>query len=184
MEPIQQTIANNLKEIRERRRLSLDAVSKLSGVSKSMLGQIERGEVNPTVTIVERIAEGFHLSFADLTMVQQPVFELVDTEQVLPVYECKKNVRFYPLHTQSGSKRMETFYCEIEPKTVYAVEPQPTGTMNYLMVSKGSAMVSLSSGERLKLSAGMSMKFAADAPHTIENSGAKISRLFVIVAAE
>ena len=47
-------VANNLKALREERRLSLDAVAKLTGVSKSMIGQIERGEVNPTISLKSR----------------------------------------------------------------------------------------------------------------------------------
>ena len=49
MEDINAVLAENLRRMRENRRLSLDAVARLTGVSKSMLGQIERGEVNPTV---------------------------------------------------------------------------------------------------------------------------------------
>ena len=50
MEDINAVLAENLRRMRENRRLSLDAVARLTGVSKSMLGQIERGEVNPTVS--------------------------------------------------------------------------------------------------------------------------------------
>lgn len=49
MDNINLVISENLKRLREQRKMSLDAVAKLPGVSKSMLGQIERGEVNPTV---------------------------------------------------------------------------------------------------------------------------------------
>jgi XRE family transcriptional regulator, regulator of sulfur utilization len=51
-------IARNLKRLREDRKLSLDNVAKLSDVSKSMLFQIERGEVNPTVSTVLKISNG------------------------------------------------------------------------------------------------------------------------------
>ena len=37
-------IPENLKNLRAERKLSLGEVSELTGVSKSMLGQIERGE--------------------------------------------------------------------------------------------------------------------------------------------
>ena len=50
LEDINAVLAENLRRMRENRRLSLDAVARLTGVSKSMLGQIERGEVNPTVS--------------------------------------------------------------------------------------------------------------------------------------
>ena len=50
MENIGHIVAENLKRLREERKLSLDAVAKCSGVSKSMLGQIERGVTNPTIS--------------------------------------------------------------------------------------------------------------------------------------
>jgi len=52
LENLNETVAKNLKSIREEKKLSLDKVAELTGVSKSMLGQIERGESNPTITTV------------------------------------------------------------------------------------------------------------------------------------
>ena len=43
MENINLVLARNFKQIREQRKLSLDKVADLSGISKTMLGQIERG---------------------------------------------------------------------------------------------------------------------------------------------
>ena len=39
-------IAHNLKNFREKQKLSMDQLAALSGVSKSMIGQIERAETN------------------------------------------------------------------------------------------------------------------------------------------
>ena len=43
-------VALRLKDARKAKNLSLDAVAKLSGVSRSMVSQIERGESSPTVS--------------------------------------------------------------------------------------------------------------------------------------
>ena len=43
-------MALRLKEARKTKNLSLDAVAKLSGVSRSMVSQIEHGESSPTVS--------------------------------------------------------------------------------------------------------------------------------------
>ena len=66
MDKINLIIADNIKRIREQRRLSLDGMSRLCYVSKSMLGQIERGEVNPTISTVWKIARGLGVSFMEL----------------------------------------------------------------------------------------------------------------------
>ena len=43
LDQMNQIVAKNIKRLREERKLSMDELSKLSGVSKSMLAQIERG---------------------------------------------------------------------------------------------------------------------------------------------
>ncbi|ERK16372.1 hypothetical protein L579_4281 [Pantoea sp. AS-PWVM4] len=37
----------------------------MTGVSKSMLGQIERGESSPTLATIEKISAGFQLTLKD-----------------------------------------------------------------------------------------------------------------------
>lgn len=56
IEPITLKIGEKLKILRTTRALSLDEVSALTSVSKPMLGQIERGQSIPTVTILWKIA--------------------------------------------------------------------------------------------------------------------------------
>ena len=58
MEPMNLRIGEKLKSIRMARTLSLDDTAVLTGVSKPMLGQIERGQSIPTVTTLWKIATG------------------------------------------------------------------------------------------------------------------------------
>ncbi len=58
MEPMNLRIGEKLKSIRMARALSLDDAAALTGVSKPMLGQIERGQSVPTVTTLWKIATG------------------------------------------------------------------------------------------------------------------------------
>ena len=44
---LQHIIGENIKSIRERKKLTLDAAAAQTGVSRSMLAQIEKGDVNP-----------------------------------------------------------------------------------------------------------------------------------------
>ena len=48
MDRLNELIAENLKDIRKGKGLRLEQVSSLTTISKSMLSQLERGEVNPT----------------------------------------------------------------------------------------------------------------------------------------
>ena len=49
-------VGDMLAALRQARALSLDELSRLAGVSKSMLSQIERAQANPTVAVVWRLA--------------------------------------------------------------------------------------------------------------------------------
>ena len=55
---LNEIIAVNLKRLRAERGFSLGKLSELSGVSKVMLSQIEKGESNPTINTLWKIAGG------------------------------------------------------------------------------------------------------------------------------
>ena len=50
MDSMNMIVAKNIKRLREENKLSMDELAKLSGVSKSMLAPIERGDGNPTIS--------------------------------------------------------------------------------------------------------------------------------------
>ena len=54
MEQVSLKIGERLKEIRNTRHLTLDEVAELTGVSKPMLGQIERGQSSPTINVLSK----------------------------------------------------------------------------------------------------------------------------------
>ena len=63
---LNEIIAMNLKRLRAERGLSLGKLSELSGVSKVMLSQIEKGESSPTINTLWKIANGLQVSYTKL----------------------------------------------------------------------------------------------------------------------
>ena len=61
MEQVSLKIGERLKEIRNTRNLTLDEAAKLTGVSKPMLGQIERGQSSPTINVLWKISTGLKI---------------------------------------------------------------------------------------------------------------------------
>ena len=59
-------VAANARKLREQKKLTLDAAAAVTGVSRSMLAQIEKGEVNPTISVLWKIANGYKVSFTSL----------------------------------------------------------------------------------------------------------------------
>ena len=56
LESMNKIVARNVRNLREKNNLSMDQLVRLSGVSKSMLAQIERGEANPTISTLWKIS--------------------------------------------------------------------------------------------------------------------------------
>jgi transcriptional regulator with XRE-family HTH domain len=59
-------IATQARTLRTARGLSLEALATRSGVSRSMLSLIERGEASPTAVILDRLATGLGVPLAQL----------------------------------------------------------------------------------------------------------------------
>src|SRR5437667_8796400 len=58
--------ARRLKQLRMERGWSLEEMESASGVSRSMLSQIERAKANPTLAVTFRIARAFGMSIGEL----------------------------------------------------------------------------------------------------------------------
>ena len=56
-------IARNLNELRMERNLTLGQLSKISGISKAMLSDIEKGDSNPTINTIWKIANGLKVPY-------------------------------------------------------------------------------------------------------------------------
>ena len=60
-------------------KLSMDELSRLSGVSKSMLAQIERGDGNPTISTLWKISNGMKVPFDASTVRPENLYQIVKT---------------------------------------------------------------------------------------------------------
>jgi transcriptional regulator with XRE-family HTH domain len=63
---LNQRIANRVRELRAGQALSLDALATKSGVSRSMISLIERGESSPTAAVLEKLAGGLGVTLSSL----------------------------------------------------------------------------------------------------------------------
>ena len=64
--PINERVAAQVRNLRSHRGLSLESLAKCSGVSRSMISLIERGEASSTAVVLERLATGLGVPLAQL----------------------------------------------------------------------------------------------------------------------
>jgi transcriptional regulator with XRE-family HTH domain len=63
---LNERIAERVRDLRAAHGLSLDALATKSGVSRSMISLIERGESSPTAVVLEKLAAGLSVMLASL----------------------------------------------------------------------------------------------------------------------
>ena len=107
MDTMNAIVAKNIRRLREENRLSMEELAKLSGVSKSMLAQIERGDGNPTISTLWKISNGMKVPFDALTVRPKAPYEIVR----LPIYsrfwktaERFAIIRFFRTTRTGGSR--------------------------------------------------------------------------------
>ncbi len=180
MENLNQLIGANLKRLRAEKGLSLDAVAKLSGVSKSMLGQIERGEVNPTISTVWRIASGLKVSFTSLVTRAQDGSEFVARRDVEPLVEDGGKVRNRPVFPFDAERGFEMYHVEIDSGGYLQADGHTAGTQEFLTLHSGQLAVRVGEEEHL-LGWGDSLRFKADVPHSYHNPSAEMASFSLVI---
>jgi transcriptional regulator with XRE-family HTH domain len=63
---VAQRVAWNLRRIRTERGLSQEALALNANVDRSYVGRLERGEENPTITILDRLASALGVAADEL----------------------------------------------------------------------------------------------------------------------
>lgn len=173
-------IANNLKQIRENKKISLDKVAEMTGVSKSMLGQIERGESNPTITTVWKIANGLKVSFTSLINYPQPEATVISRAEIKPMIEDNGKFRIYPLFPYENGRGFEVFSIEIDQGGYSSSDAHWEGTQEFFTVFDGEVTVRVNNQDYI-ISQGDSFKFRADKTHSYHNSGLGMARLSMVI---
>ncbi|WP_243523932.1 helix-turn-helix domain-containing protein [Bacillus pseudomycoides] len=180
MEEIHLILARNLKAIREKEKLSLEKVSQLSGVSKAMIGQIERGESSPTLTTIWKIANGLKVSFTSLINNPEPDTTIVLKNEIQVLSEDGGRYRVYPSFPFQEDRRFEVYAVEIEKEGILHSDSHKEGTEEFITVFDGEVTIRVSE-EAYQLRSGDSIRFKADRPHTYYNSGETLARMSMTI---
>ena len=180
MDQMNQIVARNIRRLREEKKLSMDELSRLSGVSKSMLSQIERGEGNPTISTLWKLSNGMRVPFDALTVRPKAAFEIVRTEDIQPIQEDAGKVRNYPIFPDDENRRFAVYYLELEPDSFWQSESHLQGTTEFITVFAGEVEIT-AAGRRFQASRGESIRFRGDTPHTYRNPGGEMAILHMIL---
>ena len=173
-------IGERLREVRANLNVSLDDASKMTGVSKPMLGQIERGQSAPTITTLWKIATGLKTPLSSFLQERQPEYTTIKIYGEAPVTEDNRKMRAYTIFPYDPLRSMEMFYIEFDAKFHHASEKHNDGVEEYLMVISGSLQLIIN-GKEVVIQRNEAIRFRADTPHEYNNPFAEECSAYNII---
>ena len=170
-----------LREVRERKKMTMRDVAEKAGVTESLISQIERNKVSPAIDTLFSISEILEIDleylFSDFK--KSKAVQLIHKED--RGIHLSKGVTYEQLSVTNDKEHgLEAYYLVIEPgKEKGDAEYGHVGMeMGIIIQGKGE----LSYGkETYKLVAGDSLSFASDIPHIIKNTGSTPLKAYWVV---
>jgi transcriptional regulator with XRE-family HTH domain len=168
-------VAENLRQRRKARSMSLDDLAAASGVSRAALSQIETCKSNPTVGVLWKIAVGLAVPIAELIGAPRSGVVVLrrGDSQLLRSADGKFESR--PLTPAGASPLVELYELKLSARSTHASEPHSPGTHEVVIVLSGVLRMHVGD-EMFELSAGDSVAFSADRPHAYENPAGSEAR--------
>ena len=180
-ETINEHLGRRVKKLRTERGWSLDALAAASGVSRSMLSEIEREQANPTLAVTFRIARAFGMNVGDL--VEMPgatsSVQVIRANDRAQTFRSDKNCVIRTLSPLNMEKDVEFYEVRLHAGGALRSQPHFEGTREFLAVEQGRVRVE-SGDDTDELGEGDSATYRADVPHAIVNLEAGEALVFLV----
>lgn len=170
-----------LKEARRAQGLSLDAVAKLSGVSRSMVSQIERGESSPTIATLWNLTRALQVDFAGLLEGSGGGgrIELLRGQDAPTIENRGSRCRLRILSPPEDAGRHELYELTLGQGGALESQPHARGARELLTVVTGE--IEIRSGDHVaRARAGDTARYPADVEHGLFAKGTG-ARAFLVV---
>jgi transcriptional regulator with XRE-family HTH domain len=171
MDPLLAGLAVRLREARRRCALNLDALAATSGVSRSMISDIERGAKAPTVLVLARLASALGVTVSRLLGDEQPDRVIVMRKAHQPTIVDPAGWQRQILSPNLPDVEFEFIRTVVAAGVVIGeFRPHAAGSREYVAVETGELTVTLD-GVDHRLSKGDALYYAGDCVHAFANPG-------------
>lgn len=166
-----------MKTLREARALTQAQIAKLAGLPRATWANLESGDANPTLQVLDKVATAFQVSLEEL------------------VAAPRSEARHYPLGSLPSRDRgnvkvrkllpdpipgMDVERLELPPGARMIGVPHTPGTREYFACERGEVVL-VASGDTFRLSAGDVVAFRGDQRHSYANEAAKVAVGYSVV---
>ncbi len=185
-DPVSRAFGDRVRVLREQADLTLEQLSKQSGVSRAMLSKVERGEKSPTIGVARRIALALGTSFSALMGdddAPRRAFAVVRKDQRQIFRDAKTGFERFLLSPVMAGMAVEVVLHRLPPKTSTGSLPAyPSGTSKHVLATQGKVTVRTKDTETV-LEEGDSLYFEVDVEHWFENRASRACEYYLVISA-
>lgn len=180
MNELKAIITEKMKMIRTDKQMNLDQAAEVTGISKAMLSQIERGQSIPTITTLWKIAAGYKVPLTYFVEEDKSDYSLVDFHSAGPIYEEEEKMKTYTLFPYNPAQNFEMLYIEFDEDCLHESDRHLNGVDEYLFVLSGSLKLCLGQ-EKVHIEKDQCFRFKADVPHSYATPEGTACRVLNII---
>ncbi len=183
-------LASNMKLLRKELSLSQEQLSERSGVPRSTIASLERGEGNPTLQVLMGIAQGLGVAIAELLAQRQPRATLFPKDEhtrmsyplQCPEIGIPKGFTETLRLTPAQARYLVIEEIVLEGTELIASAAHASGTEEHFFLVEGCCEVEVS-GEVFTVSQGDLLRFDGDQKHSYRSAklGVKARGFAVVV---
>jgi transcriptional regulator with XRE-family HTH domain len=171
VDDLTERLGARLRAQRQGRGFSLDALATVSGVSRSMISEVERGTKVPTVLVLARLATALGVTVSRLLGEDQPdrviVIPKADQAAITDAAGWQRRI----LSPNLPDVEFEFIRTTVPARVVVGeFAPHAAGSREYVAVETGELTVTLD-GTDHRLAAGDALYYAGDCAHAFANPG-------------
>ena len=175
-------IGDFIYDYRQNNGLSLAELAQKAALSKSMLSQIENAKVNPTLTVLDKVAKAMEMSIGDLVdpvaKPQKYIKQFVG--DVKPTFSKDRSFLCFQLNKRSKYSCVRIDMFRFEKMGRHNSSGHGPRTIEYIYVEKGKLDVE-TAGKQVQLSEGEILEFQGSMPHSyIQGTKALASGLIIL----
>jgi transcriptional regulator with XRE-family HTH domain len=174
-----------IKAYRKRQAMTLDDLADLSGVSRSMLSQIEREQANPSLATVWSLATALKVDISELIVGQvtdrRSKIELAPASFTPEIKTEDGSCTLRILSPPDHAEQMEWYDLSFQPMGSLESKPHAKGTREHLTVLEGQLQVT-AGAEVVTVPEGATARYPADVEHVIANVGDGLARALLVMA--
>lgn len=174
-------VGANLRRLRSQRGLSLERLSRVSNVSRAMLGQIELGQSAPTINVLWKISSALGVPFSALIS-SRPTggVHVLRGEGAKWLRSKDGSFASRALFPYDEPRRVEFYQLTLSPGGAELAEAHNPGTTENLVVAHGAVEIEVG-GKRELLGPGDAIVFEADVPHVYRNKAERETVMYLVM---